>query len=336
MPEHDTIETRLAISSQIVDPTPLNAPLPFHKMFFPLGYPLELQTNSIAVLSAAEESWGIYTSRNAKSPLTLRIGVTANASESSSTRHLPVYRLDRNLLSSNIDAHNFVVSDLSAGFSFGWITEETAEATSYLRYQILEAAALCMISSLHATALHAACVAPGDHGMLLCGESGAGKSSLAFAGARAGWTFVSDDASYLPFDRTDRIVVGNCYQFRLRGTSVTLFPEMEGRTITSKPAGKPSIEVTTHELPSVRMAESAVVKSIVLLNRSHTGAPEIVPVRREKVSCLIGKVPVAAPESQAAQEAAIRNLLDVPTYELRYTDLNWAVSRLELLAFKGE
>ena len=324
-----------AVEPSEEDPIRSMTELPLRALYFPLGFALEIHTNSPAVLAAAEQSWGFFQPKFSYPPLTLRLGVTGNVPGSSSVLPEPVCRSQGNLLSNIADAHNFVISDLNAGFSFGWITQQTSETSLYLRYHILEAAALCMISALRVIALHAACVAPNGHGMLLCGDSGAGKSTLAFAGARAGWTFVSDDASYLPFDREDRMVVGNCHQVRLRESSVQFFPELEGRPITPRAAGKPSIEIPTAELPKLITADTATIKSIIFLNRRHVEAPGLFSFRKETALSWFKKTPLKSPMSCVAQEAAIHHLIDVEIFELRYTSLNWAVERLQTLALAG-
>ena len=317
------------------DPVLANAALPLRALYHPLGFPLEVYTNSPVVLAAAQQSWGHFQSKFSCSPLILRIGVTEDTPSSPDILPPPVCRVQENLLSNIVDAHNFVVCDLNAGFSFGWITERTAASTLYLRYHILEAAALCMIAALRAAPLHAACVVPLGHGMLLCGDSGAGKSSLAFAGARSGWTFISDDASYLPFARKDRMVVGNCHQVRLRDTAALLFPELEGRAVTPRAAGKPSIELPTADLPGLLTADSAIVQSIIFLNRRDAEDPGLFSFSRKTALSWFNQFSLAPATTYQAQMAAIRHLLDVEIFELRYTDLNWAIERLETLARTG-
>lgn len=310
--------------------------LPLCGVFHPLGFPLEIHTNSPAVLAAAQQSWGLFQPRFSCAPLTLRIGVTENTADSPDLPAAPVCRIENNLLANVADARNFVVSDLNAGFSFGWVTQQTAESSVYLRYYILEATVLSMVAGLRAAPLHAACVAPFGHGMLLCGDSGAGKSSLAFAGARTGWTFVSDDASYLPFDRKNRIVVGNCHKIRLRDSGVQLFPELEGRPVTPRAAGKPSIEIPTADMPELLLANSATVEFIIFLNRRDVKAPGLVPFSRKAASPWFNQSLFSTTASYDAQKAALHHLLDVEILELRYTDLDWAIDRLETLALTGK
>ena len=312
-----------------------NASLPMHSLYYPLGFPIEIYTNSAAVLAAAQDSWGMFSPRFSSAPLTLRIGVAETTGDSPSLPAAPVCRIQNNLLANVADALNFIVCDLNAGFSFGWITQQTAESTLYLRYHILEATTLAMVATLRAAPLHAACVAPFGHGMLLCGDSGAGKSSLAFAGARSGWTFVSDDASYLPFGREDRMVVGNCHKIRLRDSGVQLFPELEGRPVTPRATGKPSIEIPTADMPELLTSDSATVESIIFLNRRGVEAPGLIPFSREAALSWFNQFLYSNTALHHVQKAAVHRLLDVEIFELRYTDLDWAIERLETLAITG-
>ena len=312
-----------------------NASFPLRGLYYPLGFPVEIFTNSSAVLVAARDSWGLFSSKFPGPPLTLHIGVNENPADAPNLPAAPVCRIQNNLLVNVADADNFVVCDLNAGFSFGWITQQTAASALYMRYHILEAAVLAMVATLRAAPLHAACVAPFGHGMLLCGDSGAGKSSLAFAGARSGWTFVSDDASYLPLDQDDRMVVGNCHKIRLRDSGVQLFPEIEGRPVTPRATGKPSIEIPTADMPELLKSNSATVESIIFLNRRDREAPELVAFSREAASSWFNQFLYPNTALHQVQRAAVHRLLHVEIFELRYTDLDWAIERLETLALTG-
>jgi hypothetical protein len=309
--------------------------MPYRSTFFPLGFPLEIITNSPDVLEAAEQSWGKFLCRFDAPPLLLRLGVTSHPQEYPSPPPAPLCRIQGHLLSHIADQYNFLSCDLNSGFAFGWVTEKTAKSVLYLRYHILEAAALSMLAATHASALHAACVTSHGLGMLLCGDSGAGKSSLAFAGARSGWAFTCDDASYLLFDRNVPLIAGNCYQFRLRDSGTQLFPELDGRPITPRAAGKPSLEIPTAELPDIVTSESAHVQVIIFLNRREVTSPKLVPFSKDQARSWFKQSHFIDIASTARHLAAINTLLEVPIYELQYTDLDWAIERLDRLAQQG-
>ena len=217
--------------------------LPLRATYSPLGFPLDVFSNSPAVLAAAEESWKSFLPKFAHTHMEIRISVQGDENDDATLPPTPVCCMQSNLFLCVADAHNFMVCDFNNNRSFGTITPATAGSLQYFRYHFLEAAALTTITSLHAAPVHAACVCPLGIGVLLCGDSGVGKSSLAYAGARAGWSFVCDDSSYLLLDGVDPVVIGNSHKIRFRSSGVKLFPELDGKPITPRVVGKPSIEV---------------------------------------------------------------------------------------------
>lgn len=318
-----------------VEPHPSHVRLPLAATFFPLGFPVLIETNCSNVLEAAAQSWGKFQARFDRPPLRFLLEVSSDGDSTLLDLPAPVCHVRRHLVSNIADSQNFAISDLNTGFAFGSVTPNTAASLPYLRFHIIESAVLCMIATLRAAPLHAACVSSNGFGMLLCGDSGAGKSSLAFAGSRSGWTFTCDDAGYLLLDSPDRQVIGNCHQFRLRDSGAQLFPELEGRSITPRTSGKPSIEIPIDELGGLATAESAHIESIIFLNRSPILAPELVPLSREAVYPWFMQFPYPDTPKYSEQREAIQRLLDVPIFELRYTDLDWAIERLDTLAQRG-
>src|SRR4029077_5099751 len=111
-----------------------------------------------------------------------------------------------------------------------------------------------LLKSLYLTPLHAAFVSLAGRGVLLCGDAGAGKSSLAFACARSCWTFLSDDSGCLIRSGSDRLVVGNPYQMRFREAGIDLFPELRNRRATPRPTGELAIEIDTASMPEITTA----------------------------------------------------------------------------------
>jgi hypothetical protein len=315
-----------------VDPLLRDVPLPLRAMFYPMGFSVEVVTNSVEVLAAAEESWGHCRKVFSERTVELRFGVIEDGSQKCPPE--AIYRARRNLRTMVADQNNSCTCDLKEGFAFAWLTRAAVEDHIYFRYYFLEpAAAFFVIDSPRVTLVHAACVKMSGRGVLLCGDSGAGKSSLAFACALAGWTYLSDDVACLVEGGKDRIVVGNPHMFRFRDSAVQLFPELQGETIAPRAAGKPTIEFPSVRIPEITTADRCSVDYIVFLNREEPDPPGLVPFPRD-IALQWFEQEFSADDLREARLAAIRNLLTVEILELHYRDLDFAVGELEKLIEK--
>jgi len=303
------------------------------KMFYPLGFPTELRTNSPEILSQARNLWSIFEKRFDTEPI--RVDVHVVESDSTECPPTPVCRIMYPLLISVADTDNYSIAHLDRNRTQITVSRAAEKHSSYLGYFFLGFAPHCHIESRFATPVHAGCVALNGRGVLLCGDSGAGKSTLSYACARAGWTYVSDDASSLLNDAKDRLIIGNCHQVRFRPSAAKLFPELERLEITPRAAGKPSIVLPTAFFPEMVCAPTAQVDFLVFLNRRVPDPPELVPYRKDVARYFMRQVLFGSAESLAAQYAALERLLTAEVFELRYSDLDWAVRRLGTLVREG-
>jgi hypothetical protein len=171
--------------------------------------------------------------------------------------------------------------------------------------------------------------------VLLCGDSGAGKSTLTYACARAGWTYVTDDCSFLLHHEDRNLVTGNCYRARFRPTAAEFFPEVAGRELTPRAGGQPSIELPTTQLRDIVLSQLKEVHYMVFLNRYSGGPPELVPYRKDVARGFLRSYVSGMGETLLKHSQAIERLLTVDVLELRYTDLDWAVERLRILVREG-
>jgi hypothetical protein len=305
---------------------------PFRRVFHPLGFPLELSSNSEEVIEAAEEGWGGFSPQFETPPLAMQVGVLP--SESSGIPPAPEVRVQQHLLSFIADKENYGVNDMARGFSSIWLTPDAVSSRSYLRYFFLDCAMFCQIAVRYATGVHAACVARNDVGALLVGDSGAGKSTLAYACAKAGWTYITDDGSFLVHDREDHLVTGNCHQLRFRPSAISIFPEIDGREITQRSdVTKPSIEVKTAGLAGVRYAQTANTRYLVFLNRRQNSNAALRPYNKKVAREFLLQGRFAPLDRMPRHYSAIDRLLEIEVLELRYRDLDWAIEQLNTLSF---
>lgn len=322
-------------ASQVLDFSQhfLDAPeLSLKWIFYPLGFPAELHTNSAEMLAEAQEKWGMFEKRFDTEPIQVDIHVVET--DSTECPPAPWCRIMQPLVVTVADSNNYYIADISRNKTQMMLSTAGLRNKSYLRCFFLDGIVGCHLATLHATPLHAACVALDGRGVLLCGDSGAGKSTLSYACARSGWTYITDDSSFLLNSGTRRLVTGNCHQVRFRPSAAEFFPEVQGLEVTPRAVGKPSIELATAPMRHITLAQSAKVDFIVFLNR-RTGPPQLRPYRTEVARYFMRQALYGSTESLALQYEAIDHLLKADVFELRYDDISWAIDRLRLLVQEG-
>jgi hypothetical protein len=313
---------------KLPDPYFGNVELPLTASYYPAGFPLELSTNSHEVLESANESWGRWSQEFELPALKIRVVVQSKGALAPP----PVVRWQGRLFCIISDGDNVALGDLRSLEGSIFVSEQTAVDHAWLRWYFLEALAYVLLEQRYAVPVHAACVAQGDSGVLLCGPSGAGKSTLSFACARAGATFVSDDATWLLPEGMDSVAIGRPHQARFRPDAPKLFPELEKFAERVRPNGKLSLEIRLEEFPEIRTASNCRIGNLVLLDRvcgSPASLEEIEPAR-----VIGGLLPEAASwgeDVDRLQHKTVRKLLSLPAYRLRYDGISEAVDLLSRL-----
>jgi hypothetical protein len=306
-----------------------NMDLPFSRRFYPLGFAVDILTNHLEVLEAANESFGHNLTQYRSIPLQIRIGVTECSDHGCPPE--PIRREFNHLYSMVADPENQALLDLRTTTNFVWLNERALRNRLYLRNNFLEKVIYLLLGASVVTDIHAGCVSKNGKGILLCGDSGAGKSTLSYACARAGWTYTSDDTSYLINDGKQPRVIGHAHRVRFRPTAKSLFPELETREITPRMEGKASIEVPVCELPPINTSTEANVNSIVYLNRHSDSSGRLVALPHGSGTERLCKDLFSAGEIRAMHEKVLEKLTGIPTFELQYRSMDQAIEQLEEL-----
>lgn len=311
-----------------IDPQLRDIELPLTGTYYPAGFRLNIATNSRDVLEAAEESWDHWRQEFEREPLEFHVIVEPHGELAPQ----PTFRMQRHLLSIVSDGHNYAIGDPHSWFGSIWISEKTAAEHAWLRWFYVESMAYLMLAQRYVVPLHTACVARNSAGILLCGESGAGKSTLSFACARAGWTYLSDDCTWLLAESKDRIAIGRPHQMRFRDDGPRIFPELEGYDTSARPQGKLTIEVPMSAFPEIRTASRCPVGGLVFLDRRSGGRPryETIP-SDEAIDRMLCDLPTYGPEVDAMHERAVRSLHGLPAWRLHYESLGDGVALLQEL-----
>ena len=303
--------------------------LPLRRMFYPLGYAVDIITNDPEVLEAANDSFGHARYRREGSTLQIRIGVSHGLSSECPPE--PTRREYNHLYSLVADVNNQALLDLKTCTSFVWLTKAAVSNRLYLRYNFLEKTVYLLLGASVVTDLHAACISKNGKGLLLSGNSGAGKSTLSYACARMGWLYTSDDTSYLLNDCDPPRVIGHSHRVRFRPTAKALFPELQHLRLTPRLEGKPSIEVPISRLPVPLTQSEATVDSIVYLRRDPSAIGALIKLPAGTATERTCRELYSAGEIREKHEKILERLWDIPTYELQYCNLDDAIQLLDFL-----
>jgi hypothetical protein len=320
------VERSNSVATGRRDPLAVDAALPLRGTYHPAGFLLHIATNSQDVLDAAWESWSHYPKQvHPCEAMEFRVVVQPEGGLCG----VPVHRAQEHLYSVVADTDNFAALDLKLLRGSIFVSALTAADHIYLRWFFVESLAYMMLAQRYLVPVHAACVAREGGGVLLCGQSEAGKSTLAYACARAGWTYLSDDAVFLLPDDENRIAIGRHRQFRFRLDAPQLFPELAGFVSRARPNGKVAIEIPVSQLPHVRAVERAPIIAIVVLDRCAGAEPSLDAIPADEVlERMLGDMPSYGAEVNAMHERSIRRLAQVRAFRLRYGNLDGAVTCL--------
>jgi len=299
--------------------------LPYRATFHPLGFTVHVASNSHEVLQAAAESWGMWAAEFALDPVELQIVVQ----EEGDLALEPEFRTRGHLFSVVADRHNYAVMDLDRLFGCAFVSQRTVSDHAWFRWHFLDAMGLFLLAQKHAMALHAACVARNGAGILLAGASCAGKSTLAWACARAGWTFLGDDATWALMEGPGRKVFGRPHLVRFRHDAPRLFPELEGFLARVRPNGKLSIEVPTSTFPHIRTASRCEAAAVVFLDRSgrrRSGFERV--ASGTAAAALLGELEMHREQVRQRYRGVVRRILEAPAFRLRYKSLEEGIALL--------
>jgi len=301
-----------------------DAALPLAATYYPLGFPLELATNSRDVIDAASEAWAPFIPEFDAPPIRLRVSVQAEGAFAAET----VFRAQEHLFVIVSDRDNLGMFDPDARFGFCCVSAATAADHAWFRWHFLEAIVYMMLAQRDVTPVHGACVARNGAGVLLCGNSGAGKSTLAYACARAGWTFVADDTVMLV---GGRVGLGKP-QARFCHDAPQFFPEFAGYAARQRPNGKIAMEVALSDVAEVQTALRCSIDQIVFLERRPGIAASAEPLTSDGVlDSLLSDGPSYGNEVLARHAAAIREIASMPAWRMRYDTLEGAIQLLDKL-----
>jgi hypothetical protein len=278
-----------------------------------LGIPVRFESDSVPLLEEAEAYFGVWRSLErapemlSPASATVRL-VHRDGDEGSETRPPIKYVLpwrERLIVST---PGSLCVADAHRAEAVAFITPALLESRDHFRYGVLEALTLFVLTDLDRQPLHAAALMRDGTALLMAGPTGVGKSTLTYAGVRAGLEMLAEDAVYLQ-SRPKPRVWGMPGSIHLLPDAGYHFPELAERGPSLRANGKEKIAVDLREtgsLPALPVVERA---GICLLARG-AGGPRLeslAPAQAE--AALVGSPEGGFERFAATIGAAVRRLV---------------------------
>jgi shikimate kinase len=287
--------------------------------WYPVGFPLQVLTNSADIEYCAREAWGDFSQMSEAPPATLRVHVTPSGSEPLPDSAMP--RGQGHLVSIVFGPDHHAMCDVSQGYAFISLTEKAARNHEWTRYHFLEPLGWLLIDALHTASVHASAIACDGRAAILCGDSGSGKTTLAYACARKGWAFLSGDAVHLIRRQSGFEIRGRPGQIRFRESARKIFPELAGHPSAIRPSGRADIETSPCRL-GIAAAYRAEASQLVFLKRSiEPVTPHLAGYSRSEARArLTDLICFGDPDVQTAQRETFERFLTLPLHELHYSD----------------
>ena len=305
------------------DPLRRGVPLNFRERFIPLGTSVEVQSNQEIVLEAARASFGRYGHFTKTGPVQFLIQLCVDSERRNpEPRPIPSYRALSHLFHIGYGESSFAIADLAAGCAIGFVSTELVSDASFFRYTFLECLFYVLAVHRSHTPVHCATVAANGRGALICGPSGVGKTTLAYACAKSGMQIVSDDVIHLRMDPANGQVAlwGNPWTLRLLPEAVEIFPELAGIEIKRKSHQERCLEVDVQRWFPGSALVSCQPAALFFVERDHGTENRIRPLGEEQTMRRLSQ-DIVLDEARviARHQKVLQKLANIGAYELRYS-----------------
>jgi hypothetical protein len=244
------------------------------------GVPVRFEADDDELLALVEASFGAWRGGEVShdgAGLRVRLHRTVEEESGEETpevrvRILPDQR--RMVLSTRASV---AMADPDRGEAFGYLSAALVAQPAHARGAFVDALTLRMMGRNGRLPFHAAVVARDDAAVLLTGSSGAGKSSLAYACARAGMRVIGEEVAWIQRSPTPR-VWGRSEALHLLPDAVRFFPELGDRPLVPRANGKEKIAVDLGALGAIGKPFATRV-GLCVLSRGG-GVPRLDPLDR--------------------------------------------------------
>jgi hypothetical protein len=296
------------------------AALPLRADLLIAGAHCALATNSAEVLRSVSRwrcSSRLPSSRTFEMEVLLDSSLPCNRDVRTQTH----FRGLHHLVFATIGTHEVFAFDLLRRRVVGAVSAASASDAIFWNSHWLPITVGVMGTTVGVVPLHSACLERDGEGLLLAGVSGAGKSTLSVALARCGFSFISDDWTYLSQEEDELVAHGLSAPVKLLPDAIQHFPELKGRTPKTWFNGELAFEVDPEDICRAPAKPNSRPRWLMFLDRSSTPGCDFAPYSTADASEFFEKsaerLPEELPQASAARSAMIRAVANCESWRVR-------------------
>ena len=297
------------------DPLGRSAPLAFEASFPVLGVPLRVRSNAEAVLDLAAAAFGAWRGLPeglVEATVMADLEVVVHPATDEPLPERLVHRRHGDVV---VAAGGPVVAAvlLTQRRALVFVPAQALAAEAWFDANVCEPAILA-VTGRGRVPLHAAAVVAGDHTLLLTGASGAGKSTMAYACAAAGFSVLSEDTIHVDLSGEPARLWGYAPQLWLAPDGVRFFPELAADPPVRRGDGTTRIRAAA-ATPWAPTLTTAGRVSVVLLDRS-SDEPSLTPIGGDEAAAFFDEDEGPGVDHPAERQAVSAWLRGLPTWRL--------------------
>ncbi len=283
----------------------------------PMGFRLRLDSNSPAILAAAETSFGRFgPTQPSESPdFTFRF---FEHDLDDGPPGKPVFKMEGPLFYQSTGRDSTLAGDVERGLAYGYFSPATVADEVAFRWNFLELAFFRMLEGRGLMGVHGAALVKNGRAILLRAQSGGGKTTLAYAAARSRYQALAEDVVWL--DQTRGRWWGMPWSFHLLPDARQLFPELAGYEPVLQTNREMKLEVDLETIRPGSTTVSAEPGPVVFVERLPGGQSRLEPISAAEARALWPAAHTGMEMTLPHHAACLERLLLQPVYRFYFGD----------------
>jgi hypothetical protein len=293
--------------------------LPHGRDLYFAGAVCDLRTNSIE-LSRLLSHLSPPTNHLVGNRFSMRVVV--NDSSSLKPMVEPHFRGLHHVVTASFGGDNIFVFDILRRTLSASISTVAAKDFRFWKEKLIPISLGILGAAIGVVPMHCACLESDGDGLLIAGPSGAGKSTLSLALSQEGFSYVSDDWTYISRRHGSLVAHGTSAPIKLLPDAASHFPNLTRYDLQTSMNGELAYEIDIAETFGARIERACEPRWLMFLERKQQPGAKLTPMAsgkaRSYLDSSVERLPVQLSEASAVRNLTIEDVSRLPCWLLQY------------------